>query len=239
MKINLKDAYRLVPVHLDSLHRALPSGLHSAPCSPHSAALALAITSSISAQVHVPISSGEKFFWNGHSFFPHTSPSVTVTSDASGSFGCGAVSQEHWFQLKWPANWNTTHIAAKELAPIVIAASLWGPSWHSSCSCFRTDNMAIVEVLRSHTSWDPLLMYLLRCLVFYAAVHHFDFVVERMPYLKNNLALFLPQVHQVLILQPIDGGQTQVGISRMDSLVQELLDQGISKSTQLVYQILP
>ena len=116
---------------------------------------------------------------------------------------------------KWPASWNSTHIAAKELVPIVIAAALWGPHWHGRCIGFRTDNMAVVEVLHSRTASDPLLMHLLRCLVFYAAVHHFDFVGEHIPgkdniaadaLSRNNLALFsclFPQAMQVPIPQPV------------------------------------
>ena len=154
--------------------------------------------------------------WNGLSFFPQASPSVEVTSDASGSFGCGAFSLNHgWFQLEWPDSWNTCHIAAKEMVPIVIAASLWGPQWHRRCVRFRSDNMAVVDVLRSRTSRDPLLMHLLRCLVFYAAVYHFDFMAEHLPgthniaadaLSRNNLVLFsslFPQIVQVPIPQPV------------------------------------
>lgn len=154
--------------------------------------------------------------WNGRSFFPRQTPTTIITSDASGSFGCGAFSLEHgWFQLEWPPSWSTINIAAKELVPIVIAASLWGPDLHGSCICFRTDNIAVVEVLRSRTTRDPLLMHLLRCLVFYAAVHHFDFVGEHVAGVhntaadalsRNNLALFSslhPQVHRVPIPQPV------------------------------------
>ena len=140
----------------------------------------------------------------------------TVTSDASGSFGCGAFSLENgWFQLEWPESWNRVHIVAKELVPIVIAAALWGPHWHGSCIMFRTDNMAVVEVLRSHSARDPLLMHLLRCLVFYASVHHFDILGEHIAGVhnaaadaisRNNLALFssmFPQVPHIPIPQSV------------------------------------
>ena len=75
--------------------------------------------------------------------------------------------------------------------------------------------MAVVDVLRSRTSRDPLLMHLLRCLVFYAAVYHFDFMAEHLPgthniaadaLSRNNLVLFsslFPQIVQVPISQPV------------------------------------
>ena len=115
--------------------------------------------------------------WNSRSFFPGSPPSITVTSDASGAFGCGAFSTTHgWFQLSWPSSWHSTNIATKELVPIVLSAALWGPTWARKCVCFETDNMAVVEILRTRTSRDYSLMHLLRCLAFYAAVYNFDFV---------------------------------------------------------------
>ena len=53
-------------------------------------------------------------------------------------------------------------IAYKELFPVVLAAALWGPRWSSRRVEFCSDNMAVVEVLRSGTSRDPTLMALLR-----------------------------------------------------------------------------
>ena len=154
--------------------------------------------------------------WNGKSFFPQSTPSVQITSDASGSFGCGAFSQPHgWFQLQWPESWISVNIAAKELVPVVVAAAIWGPLWYQKCVQFRSDNMAVVEVLRSGSTRDPLLMHLIRCLVFYAVVYHFDFVTEHIPGVhnvaadsisRNNLALFFslaPQIPLVSIPKPV------------------------------------
>ena len=156
--------------------------------------------------------------WNGRAFFPHHHPTaaIEVTSDASGSYGCGAFSQDHgWFQLEWPHTWDTAHIAAKELVPIVVAAAIWGPAWHRRQVSFRSDNMSVVEVLRSGTTREPLLMHLLRCFVFYAAVYHFSFTAVHVPgtlngaadaLSRNNLPLFVslfPQMPQVPIPQPV------------------------------------
>ena len=166
--------------------------------------------------------------WNGRSFFPGKPPSITVTSDASGTFGCGAFSvQRGWFELAWPSIWDTIHIAAKELVPIVIAMALWGGSWLGQCVCFETDNMAVVEVLRTRTACDPLLMHLLRCLTWYAAVYHVEFVARHVAGVLNiaadalsrdNATLFssmFPQVSQVSIPKPV-----------LDLLVEERPDWG-------------
>ena len=154
--------------------------------------------------------------WNGKSFFPVAAPSVEVVSDASGAYGCGGFSLPHgWFQVEWPENWHSIHIAAKELVPIVIAASIWGPAWRQRCVCFRTDNMSVVNVLGSCTSKDPVLMHLIRCLIFYAALFRFQFVAEHIPGVinvaadaisRNNLPLFhsiVPQIPQAAIPQPV------------------------------------
>ena len=116
---------------------------------------------------------------NGTSFFPTSVPAMEVISDASGTYGCGAFSLPHgWFQLEWPEIWLPVHITAKELLPIVIAAALRGHQWKCKCICFRSDNMAVVDILKSRTSRDQLLMHLLRFLVFYAAFYRFNFVVR-------------------------------------------------------------
>ena len=154
--------------------------------------------------------------WNGTSFFPALSPSIEVFSDASGSYGCGAFSTPYgWFQLEWPEIWQPFHITAKELLPIVLAAALWGGLWKRTCVCFKCDNMAVVDILTSHTSKDQLLMHLLRCLVFYAAFYGFSFIAEHVPGVTNtaadaisrdNISLFLslvPQIPRMAVPQPV------------------------------------
>ena len=52
--------------------------------------------------------------WNGISYMPALVSSVSVTSDASGSWGCGAYTQSgEWFQLEWPDEWLNINIAPK------------------------------------------------------------------------------------------------------------------------------
>ncbi len=53
-------------------------------------------------------------------------PTVVISSDASGSWGCGAWWNSAWFQVAWTEEWASVSIAAKELIPIVSACAVWG-----------------------------------------------------------------------------------------------------------------
>ena len=61
------------------------------------------------------------------------------------------------FQLQWPEKWSTVDIAPKEMAPVVIAAALWGRHWTNSQVLFRCDNFAVVEVINNRSAKDPCL----------------------------------------------------------------------------------
>ena len=100
-------------------------------------------------------------------------------ADTSGTFGCGGFAHSHgWFQLQWPVAWQSIHIKAKELVPTVISAAIWGPQWTHKCIRFRSDNMAVVSLLKSRTSQDTLLMHMVQCLAFYAAYYTFQIMAE-------------------------------------------------------------
>ena len=82
-----------------------------------------------------------------------SSPKVMMTSDASGSWGCGAfTSAGEWFQLEFPESWNDIHITVKELLPIVIGAAVWGCQWKGLTVTCQCDNAAVVAVVNSGKS---------------------------------------------------------------------------------------
>ena len=91
---------------------------------------------------------------------------VDVESDASGSWGCGAVWGTHWLQWKWNSSAQQWDISPKELLPILLACVVWGKLWSGKIVRCHCDNMAVVEVLNNGYSRDKLLMHLLRCLFF-------------------------------------------------------------------------
>ena len=116
-------------------------------------------------------------------------PTVFLTSDASGKWGCGAWWNSCWFQLAWSdtACTEEVNIAMKELIPIVIAAAMWGKNWEGQvcCQCF---NEAGVAVLNRRTSRDQDLMHLLQCLSFFEANFGFRVVAKHIPGTQNSLA---------------------------------------------------
>ena len=110
--------------------------------------------------------------WNGVSFLPAPSslPAVELTTDASGSWGCGAWCGQQWFQLPWDERAQPLSIAAKELIPIILACASWGSHWQDCRVLCHCDNKVVVACLRSRTSRDRGVMHLLRCLVFVEAL---------------------------------------------------------------------
>lgn len=127
--------------------------------------------------------------WNGTAIIiPKGPPDATITSDASGTWGCGAWYGHKWFQLKWPDNMQSKNIAVKELIPIIIATLVWGPDLSGKRVLSSCDNSAVVSVLNSRCSRDKSLMQLLRSLFFLEAYFHFDLSARHIPGALNDYA---------------------------------------------------
>ena len=113
--------------------------------------------------------------WNGVALCSSViqrAPAGTVTSDASGRWGCGAFAESgEWFQFCWPPEWEGVHITVKEVLPIVVACAVWGHLWPGCTVRCLCDNAAVVAIIKSGTSKDPRVMYLMRCLFFFTASH--------------------------------------------------------------------
>ena len=146
--------------------------------------------------------------WNGISLLWDlglTRVDIYVHSDASGSWGCGAVQDLQWLQLEWPPGLCHLSIAIKELIPVVLAAATFGKSWSGKSIQFVVDNEAVVAVLNSTFCSDLYLMHLIRLLVFFAARFDFWFSAIHIPgqlnstadaISRNRLDLFFTEVPQ-------------------------------------------
>ena len=102
-------------------------------------------------------------------------------SDASGSWGYGAIQDNSWLQLCWSPRLSHFSIAVKEMIPVVLAAAVFGPNWSGKVVQFVVDNEAVVSVLNSTSSKDTHLMHLVRLLVFFAAKFDFWFTAAHIP----------------------------------------------------------
>ena len=115
--------------------------------------------------------------WNGvATLLPVGAPAVEVTSDASGRWGCGAWTQQSWFQFQWPEPARVHHITFKELFAVVLAYVIWGGRWCGTRVRCQCDNQAAVCALMSRSCRDPSLMHLLRCLFFIETRCNFELV---------------------------------------------------------------
>lgn len=126
--------------------------------------------------------------WNGLSFLLPDLPLILVTSDALGSWGCGAFVESEWFQIQWPDHCSLETITQREMIPVLLAAAIWGRQWSQKLVCFRSDNMAVVSALSTGTARDKMLLHLLRCLHFYSAMYNFSIIAHHIPGNHNHAA---------------------------------------------------
>ena len=130
-------------------------------------------------------------------------PDHKIYTDTSGSFGCGAVWAQRWFQFEWLQEYATVPIASKEFLPIVMACLVWGCAWQGKVVHMHTDNEVVVAVVNSGYSKDPQIMHLVRCLFFVLAAgdislysHHIAGVLNTVAdaISRNNIRLLFSKV---------------------------------------------
>ena len=128
--------------------------------------------------------------WNGLSLLRNIPvvPQFHIHTDASGSWGCGAVFRDQWFQLPWEESWFKANIMAKELVPIILSTAVWGPQLHRSQVCYHCDNSSVVAALSKGSAHDRVVMQLLRCLWFFIAHYDIHIVCEHIAGSKNVVA---------------------------------------------------
>ena len=130
--------------------------------------------------------------FNGSSFFLTrdwiTNPSLQLYTDASGSFGYGAVFRDQWFYGPWPESWRSLNIAVLEFYTIVLSVIIWGHLMRNQRITFFTDNEALVHVINESSCRDKFLMSFVRRLVFVCLQNNILFRARHVPGIKNALA---------------------------------------------------
>ena len=176
---------------------------------------------------------------------PLWTPDVTFSSDASGSWGCGAVWYDQWIQCAWNNLWMEKGIAIKELLPIVLAIAIWGDYWVHKRVLVRCDNMAVVHVINCLRCKDPTMLHLMHCLHFFTA--HYDIRLRAVhlegilniaadSVSRNNLQIFrktVPQSSPLPTSIPPSPGSSnaRLVVSNLEIFSAKLLEDSIAPST--------
>lgn len=155
--------------------------------------------------------------WNGCSMIPVDQGQAThIWTDASGSFGCGALNPmtKKWIQLAWPPtfsddalNLGKESITLKELFPIVLACAVWHQDFEKSRVVVHCDNLGTVAVVNSGYSRVPQIMQLLRCLFFIRAHFQMDLWAVHIPGVENTLADAISRNNLPLLYSQVPGSQ--------------------------------
>lgn len=143
--------------------------------------------------------------WNGVSMLfvankNNPEGDISIVSDASGSWGSGAIFGQDWFQLQWAGLGaiGSQNITIKELLPIVVAAALWGSQWAGKTIQAQCDNIAVVAMVNARSCCETEAMHLLRCLAFLEAKYSFLLWASHIPGAQNTLADALSRDKQSL-----------------------------------------
>ena len=108
--------------------------------------------------------------WNGVSMLYDNrieNPDIDIWSDASGSWGCGALWNNQCFSLagKRCQSKRKPQLQPKSsYVPILMDVALWGKYWGPIIRC-NCDNEAVVASIKAGRAREPHMAHLLRCLL--------------------------------------------------------------------------
>ncbi|XP_041102689.1 uncharacterized protein LOC121313986 [Polyodon spathula] len=134
--------------------------------------------------------------WNGLSLFyddfisaPHD---LALFTDAS-STGFSGFQGSEWFFSAWPPEIQTLlpqekSTALLEIYPIVAAALLWGHQWSRKSIIFFSDNKPTMHIINKGRSSSPLIIRLLRRLIWTSVSFNFLIQARHLPGTHNNAA---------------------------------------------------
>ena len=147
--------------------------------------------------------------WNGLEIIhptPVTSIDLQLFTDAS-DIGLGCVYGDKWLFSGWREDWApslSNHINLRELFAVWAAIFTWGREWRDQEVVIFTDNRSVVDVWKSGTCTDPLMMMVIRAMFFRAAKLNINIILVYVKGVDNVNADLLSrfQVRQFLDLNP-------------------------------------
>ena len=98
-------------------------------------------------------------FFNGRSMFSQrywdATSLIVLGTDASGSYGFGAICENSWLAGCWPTQMSRESIAVKEMVPVVVALDTWAARLKGRCVKIVSDNLSIVCAINAQSCRDP------------------------------------------------------------------------------------
>jgi len=114
-------------------------------------------------------------FLHGFSILRDPTVSLTPTlvdqTDACGLWGCGAMFNLCWFQLRWSEKWIDKDIMAKELVAVVLKVAAWRLLLYRQQVLLQCNNLGLVTSINEGTAKFKLVIHLLQCLWFFTAYY--------------------------------------------------------------------
>jgi len=110
--------------------------------------------------------------WNGIGMITHPrGATVDIWSDASGSYGCGALcpTLSRWFQLEWARTKVVSGVGEDHSITwmeLLLSSVIWGAALRGQRVTVHCDNVGAVAVVNSGYSRVHGIMHLLCCLFF-------------------------------------------------------------------------
>lgn len=124
---------------------------------------------------------------------------IQLYTDSSGGFGCGCYFMGKWCYLQWPLYWRQTGITRDitflEIIPIALSVFLWYDRFKGKTIVFHIDNLAVVTVLNSKYSKSERVMNLLRFIVYWSMIGHFNLKAFHIFSKNNSIADSLSRGH--------------------------------------------
>ena len=143
--------------------------------------------------------------WNGKNFFldktETSSDNMHFFTDAAGTIGYGGYFQGAWFCKQWEEVQLSYCMTSKELYPIAVAVSLWGPLWSGKRIMVHCDNEGAVKALNKSYSNKPTVADIIRHVTFVCMKYNFILNAIHIPGKQNIKADMLSRFQVKKFLQ--------------------------------------
>ena len=134
--------------------------------------------------------------WNGRCFFLSQEWenlfSLGLHTDAASGKGYVGYYRTDWFQGRWEPHQQIgqegTNIDGQELFAIVVACSIWGPSWSCKMVIFNCDNQTVLDIIHPKRSHSARIMVLVRHIILLTLRHNFYFKAKHIPGSKHAIS---------------------------------------------------